>query len=108
MHARSAGPERRRVGVRSCVRLHPYPTLTPEPHGPMVDHCNGRIPVMHRAFHGSRHVSSRASPRIPDVPVRGVGAGAETGVGDKAGAGGGGTGGRAGVATLGTGVDIGT
>ena len=71
VHARSEGPERRRVGVRSRVRLHSYPALAPRPHGPMVDHGDGRIPVTHRALHGSRRASSRASQRIPHLPVRG-------------------------------------
>ena len=70
-HVRSVGPERRLVGVQSRVSLHPFPTLTPRRHGPMVDHGEGRIPAMHHAVHGSRQGSSRATPRIPHVPIRG-------------------------------------
>ena len=71
MHARSADPERPRVRVRSCVSPHSSPTLTPGQHALMADHGDGRIPVMHRALHGSRHTSSRVSSRIPHAPVRG-------------------------------------
>ena len=71
MHARSAGPERRRDGVQSSLLFHPSPGLTPWSYGPIVDHGDGRIPAMHRAVQGSRQASSQASLRILHVPIHG-------------------------------------
>ena len=131
MHARSAGPERRRVSVQSRLLLHPSPVLTPWLHSSMVDHGDGRIPAIHRAVHRSRQASSRisthpscANSRLMrggigagefDIGVggtgvvdAGVGAGAGMGVGVGAGAGAGGAGAEAGAATMGTSVGIDT
>ena len=77
MHARSADPacfSRHCIDVRSRWRLiRDSPALTPEPHVPssIADHGDERIPAMRRALHGSRHASIWASPRIPNVLIRG-------------------------------------
>ena len=76
MYAWSAGPASLSVHCadgRSCWLIRESSDLTPEPHVPssIVDHGDGSIPAMRRALHGSRHASSRASPRFPRTLCRG-------------------------------------
>ena len=80
VYARSAGPASlsgRCADGRSCWLIRQSPALTPGPHVPSstVRHGDGRIPAMRRALHGSRHVSSPASPRVPRFLCRGQRAG---------------------------------
>ena len=72
MHARSAGPAGilgRYVDRRFGWLIRDSPALTPEQpdSSSIVDHGDGCIPAKSRVLHGSRHASSRASPRIPCV-----------------------------------------
>ena len=76
VYARSAGPashSERCADERSYWLIRESQALTPEPHIPSstVDYCDGRIPVLRRTLHGSRHASSRAYPLIRRVLSRG-------------------------------------